>query len=144
MRPRSAAWGTTSSLVGSPGRISLPGSHGSEREGLPSLRSSHPVIQKLRVHAQCTNSVRHRWVTTCHHAMVVLNARSRLYFLRAHRTIGLMASARSARVCPVRRWIRQERTSALLAVMASLLIAGANEVNVRPVVLLRDLRGRKV
>jgi len=55
-----------------------------------------------------------------------------------------MASARSVRVCPVRRWIRQERTSALLAVMASLLIAGANEVNVRPVVLFRDLRGRKV
>jgi hypothetical protein len=39
-------------VVGSPGGISPPGSHGTEREPLDSLRSSHPVHRYARIHAQ--------------------------------------------------------------------------------------------
>jgi hypothetical protein len=39
-------------VVGSPGGISPPGSHGTEREPLDSLRSSHPVQWYARIHAQ--------------------------------------------------------------------------------------------
>jgi hypothetical protein len=39
-------------IVGSPGGISPPGSHGTEREPLDSLRSSHPVQWYARIHAQ--------------------------------------------------------------------------------------------
>src|ERR1022692_1352928 len=73
--------------VGWPGGISPPGSHGSRRDSLPSPGSSHPVIQNSVVHSQCANSPGSRCTTRFHHATALLNDRSRLYFLRAHRTI---------------------------------------------------------
>ena len=71
--------------VGSPGGISPPGSHRSRRDSLPSPGSSHPVIQAMVVQLQCTNRLGSRCTTPFHHAMALLNDRSRLYFLRAHR-----------------------------------------------------------
>ena len=71
--------------VGSPGGIAPPGSHRSRRDSLPSPGSSHPVIQAMVVHCQWLSRVGSRFTTPVHHAMARLNARSRLYFLRAHR-----------------------------------------------------------
>ena len=71
--------------VGSPGGIAPPGSHRSRRDSLPSPGSSHPVIQAMVVHCQWLRRVGSRFTTPVHHAMARLNARSRLYFLRAHR-----------------------------------------------------------
>ena len=71
--------------VGSPGGIAPPGSHRSRRDSLPSPGSSHPVIQAMVVHCQWLRRVGSRVTTPFHHAMARLNARSRLYFLRAHR-----------------------------------------------------------
>src|ERR1039457_2513626 len=73
--------------VGWPGGISPPGSHGSRRDSLPSPGSSHPVIQNSVVQSQCANSPVSRCTTRFHHARALLNDRSRLYFLRAHRRI---------------------------------------------------------
>ena len=38
--------------VGSPRGISPLGSHGTERDSLPSFRSSHPIHENARIHAQ--------------------------------------------------------------------------------------------
>jgi hypothetical protein len=45
-----------SRLVGSPGGFSPPGSHGTERDSLPSFRSSHPLQSNARVRFQWMNS----------------------------------------------------------------------------------------
>ena len=39
-------------VVGSPRGISPLGSHGTERDSLPSFRSSHPIHENARIHAQ--------------------------------------------------------------------------------------------
>jgi hypothetical protein len=67
----------------------------------------------------------------------------RAVVLQQPRTIGLMTCASSGRVWPVRRCSRQDRTCALALCKASLLIAGRNDVKLRPF-LPRALRARKV
>jgi hypothetical protein len=44
----------------------------------------------------------------------------------------LISRANWTKVCPVRRWIRHERTSRLIFLRASLLIAGRNLVKLIP------------
>lgn len=72
--------------VGSPGGISPPGSHGTEREPLGSLRSSHLSHWKVPVHCQCANSGRFLETRLSHHRFARLNGASRRYFFRAQRT----------------------------------------------------------
>ena len=67
-------------LVGSPGGIAPPGSHGTERDSLPSLRSSHRIRQKALVHAQCLNRPGSRATRAVHQALKRLKLRNRLYF----------------------------------------------------------------
>jgi len=55
--------------VGWPRGVSPRGSHRTERDGRPSLRSSHPAIQASRIHAQCANSRGARCTTPFHHAL---------------------------------------------------------------------------
>jgi len=59
-------------LVGWPGGIAPPGSHGTERDGLPSLRSSHRSPANSRVQAQWANSLGSRPMTPSHHALNLL------------------------------------------------------------------------
>src|SRR5664279_4533850 len=66
--------------VGSPGGIAPPGSHGTERDSLPSLRSSHRILQKALVHAQCLNRPGSRATRAVHQAWKRLKLRNRLYF----------------------------------------------------------------
>ena len=44
--------GVAQQVVGSPRGISPLGSHGTERDSLPSFRSSHPIHENARIHAQ--------------------------------------------------------------------------------------------
>jgi hypothetical protein len=74
-------------LVGSPGGVAPPGSHGSPHERLRSRGSSHPVIQRLVIHCQCVKRVGSRRTTPFHHARAFLNDRSRRYLLRAQRSM---------------------------------------------------------
>ena len=50
-------------MVGSPGGVAPPGSHGSPHERLRSRGSSHPVIQRLVIHCQCVKRVGSRRTT---------------------------------------------------------------------------------
>jgi hypothetical protein len=80
--------------VGWPGGLSAPGSHGSVRE--PRLiRLFSSSRQKLFVHRQCANSPGSRLVTPFHHALALLNDRSRLYFLRTQRRMQALIRCRS-------------------------------------------------
>jgi hypothetical protein len=72
--------------VGSPGGISPPGSHGTEREPLGSLRSSHLSHWNVPVHCQCANRGRFLASRPSHHRFARLNGASRRYFFRAQRT----------------------------------------------------------
>ena len=78
----------TYALAGSrvAGDISAPGSHGSEREPLGSLRSSHLTHSNVPVHFQCAKRPRSRATSPSHHFFTRLNEASRRYFLRAQRT----------------------------------------------------------
>ncbi|MGH3914954.1 MAG: ATP-binding protein [Pseudonocardiaceae bacterium] len=71
-------------VVGSPRGISSLGSHGTERDSLPSFRS-HPIQENARIHAQWVKRSGFRWTNLSHQILNLLNARSRLNFLRAHR-----------------------------------------------------------
>ncbi len=71
--------------VGSPGGIAPPGSHRTERDSLPSFRSSHPLQSNVRVRLQWVNSPGSRSRSPVHHWRNLLYPRSRLYLLRAHR-----------------------------------------------------------
>ena len=79
-RRRRSAWSSRRYLVGSPGGIAPPGSHGTERDSLPSLRSSHRIRQKALVHAQCLNRPGSRATRAVHQALKRLKLRNRLYF----------------------------------------------------------------
>ena len=57
-----------------------PGSHGTERDSLPSLRSSHRIRQKALVHAQCLKRPGSRTRRAIHQAWKRLKLRNRLYF----------------------------------------------------------------
>jgi hypothetical protein len=72
--------------VGSPGGISPPGSHRTEREPLGSLRSSHLSHWNVPVHCQCANMGRFLRSRSSHHRFARLNGASRRYFFRAQRT----------------------------------------------------------
>jgi hypothetical protein len=73
-------------LVGWPGGIAPPGSHRTERDSLPSLRSSHPPGGRTsRSQAQCRNSVGSRSRSPRHHRWKALKLCSRRYFCRAQR-----------------------------------------------------------
>jgi hypothetical protein len=72
--------------VGWPRGISPLGSHRTERDSLPSLRSSHPLQLNWLSHAQCLNRPGSRSMSPVHHALRRLNERNLLYFFRAHRT----------------------------------------------------------
>src|SRR5665811_1638171 len=72
-------------VVGSPRGISPRGSHGTERDSLPSLRSSHPLHWYARIQAQWAKSSGSLSVTPRHHALNRFQVRSRTYFFRAHR-----------------------------------------------------------
>jgi hypothetical protein len=72
-------------VVGSPRGISPLGSHRTERDSLPSFRSSHPAHENARIHAHCANRSGCRWTSLSHHTLQRLKTRSRLNFLRAHR-----------------------------------------------------------
>jgi len=75
-----------SALAGSPGGISPPGSHRSERESLPSLRSSHPKPDAISFsQAQWAKRCGCLAVRSFHHLRALLNGRSRLYFCCAQR-----------------------------------------------------------
>jgi len=78
--PGSASAQSGRYLVGSPGGIAPPGSHGTERDSLPSLRSSHRIRQKALVHAQCLNRPGSRTTRAVHQARKRLKLRNRLYF----------------------------------------------------------------
>jgi hypothetical protein len=82
-KPLNSPW---KAVAGSPGGVAPPGSHRSVRDGLPSHGSYHPVGKNWVVHRQCANSPGWCCTTLAHHALARLNLRSRLYFLRAHRT----------------------------------------------------------
>src|ERR1019366_5135388 len=82
--PAAAAARATFSRVA--GGISAPGSHGSEREPLGSLRSSHLTHSNVPVHFQCAKRPRSRATSPSHHFSTRLNEASRRYFLRAQRT----------------------------------------------------------
>src|SRR6266540_4567684 len=56
------------------------------------------------------------------------------YYCSQPRTVGLMTCASSGRVWPVRRCSLKDRTCALALCKASLLIAGRNDVKLRPFV----------
>jgi hypothetical protein len=71
--------------VGSPRGISPRGSHRTERDCLPSLRSSHPLRRYARIQAQWAKSSGSLSVTPRHHALNRFQLRSRTYFFRAHR-----------------------------------------------------------
>jgi nucleotide-binding universal stress UspA family protein len=72
--------------AGSPGGISPPGSHRSERESLLSLRSSHPKPDAISFsQAQWAKRCGCLAVRSFHHLRAFLNGRSRLYFCRAQR-----------------------------------------------------------
>ena len=71
--------------VGSPGGIAPPGSHRTERDSLPSFRSSHPLQSNVRTRFQWVNSPGSRSRSPLHHWWNLLYPRSRLYLLRAHR-----------------------------------------------------------
>src|ERR1035437_1719670 len=72
-------------IVGSPRGISPRGSHGTERDGLPSLRSSHLLHRYARIQAQWAKSPGSLSVIPRHHALNRFQLRSRTYFFRAHR-----------------------------------------------------------
>jgi hypothetical protein len=72
-------------IVGSPRGVSPRGSHGTERDSLPSFRSSHPVHRYARIHTQWAKSSGSLSVSPRHQALNRFHVRSRLYFLRAHR-----------------------------------------------------------
>ena len=72
-------------VVGSPRGISPRGSHGTERDSLPSFRSSHPLHRYARIHSQWANSSGSLSVTPRHQALNRFQVRSRLYFFRAQR-----------------------------------------------------------
>src|SRR4249920_3790360 len=72
-------------IVGSPRGISPRGSHGTERDSLPSFRSSHPLHRYARIHSQWANSFGSLSVTPRHQALNRFQVRSRLYFFRAQR-----------------------------------------------------------
>jgi len=72
-------------LVGWPGGIAPPGSHGTVRDSLPSHGSYHPVGKNSFIHIQCANSRESRTVTPFHHTSARLKACSRLNFFHAHR-----------------------------------------------------------
>ena len=72
-------------IVGSPRGISPRGSHGTERDSLPSFRSSHPLHRYARIHSQWANSSGSLSVTPRHQALNRFQVRSRLYFFRAQR-----------------------------------------------------------
>jgi hypothetical protein len=72
--------------AGWPGGISPPGSHRTERDSLPSLRSSHLICQNSGLHAQWANSAGSRFMSPFHQDLARLNALNRLNFLRAQRT----------------------------------------------------------
>jgi Transposase DDE domain len=75
--------------VGWPGGISPPGSHGTERDNLSSLRSCHPGHQATEAsvtHRHCANSLGYRLAIPCMHSTAFLSPASRLYFRRIHRT----------------------------------------------------------
>jgi len=75
-----------SALAGSPGGISPPGSHRSERESLPSLRSSHPKPDAISFsQAQWAKRCGCLAVRSFHHLRALLNERSRLYVCCAQR-----------------------------------------------------------
>jgi len=59
-------------MVGWPGGIAPPGSHGTERDSLPSLRSSHRNPAVVCTHFQCVNSLGSSVTILSHH---VLNRR---------------------------------------------------------------------
>ena len=71
--------------VGSPRGISPRGSHGTERDSLPSFRSSHPLHRYARIHSHWANSFGSLSVTPRHQALNRFQVRSRLYFFRAQR-----------------------------------------------------------
>ena len=56
-----------------------------ERDSLPSFRSSHPIHENARIHAQWANISGSLSTSPCHHTLNRLYALSRLNFLRAHR-----------------------------------------------------------
>ena len=72
-------------IVGSPRGFSPRGSHGTERDSLPSFRSSHPLHRYARIHSQWANSFGSLSVTPRHQALNRFQVRSRLYFFRAQR-----------------------------------------------------------
>src|SRR5512133_1495975 len=72
-------------IVGSPRGFSPRGSHGTERDSLPSFRSLHPLHRYARIHSQWANSSGSLSVTPRHQALNRFQVRSRLYFFRAQR-----------------------------------------------------------
>jgi len=72
-------------VVGWPGGISPPGSHGTERDSLPSFRSSHPIQENTRTQAQWANIVGCLSTSPAHQTLNRRYVLNRLNFFRAHR-----------------------------------------------------------